>query len=125
MPPHWKVTVKNFEDLKPNTVYSTRVASVDKTSNGKAIHVTLEHTDECQAGRLHEVELPLPIRPRGPAADLFRPCGMEVVVNGKITPRDIVGSAVGVRFKPSGNDTYEISAFEVFNKETQDDARSV
>ena len=112
MPRAWIETVSDWPSLIPARLYQCRVREVAKQASSKAIRVLLEHLDDEQAGRVSEAVLPLPIRPEGLGASLFRATSVDVAVGAKLSPKDLTGRVVGVRFRACGNGGFEPIAFE-------------
>jgi hypothetical protein len=113
MPRKWEETVKPFEPLKENHRYLLQVSGVSKCSKA-AICLTLEHVaGHSQAGRVHTLTLPLPIRPDGLTAEFFRAVGIQVQVDTKVAPKDAFGRQVYVKFSlAEGQNEPKVVTFE-------------
>jgi hypothetical protein len=100
MPRKWVATVEDFPPLQPNRWYRVRVSAVEKERTHNAIAVDLEHLEPDQQGRTTSVQLPLPIRPAGAAAELFGAAlgDQSVLAGGQIAPKDAVGAVVRASF---------------------------
>ena len=124
----WQEIVKPFDPLKENHPYLVRITRICKDPNVKAMCVTLEHIgDDIQAGRIHQISLPLPIRPEGLTANFFRATGIQLEVGYKITPTVVIGKTTYARFSQSKeNEEAHILSFESITHEaesTQQDAQ--
>lgn len=120
MPRQWLLIVQDYPPLQPNRWYRVRVSAVEKDRTQNAIAVDLEHVDSDQQGRNTSVHLPLPIRPAGPAAELFVAAfGDQAVLAGaQVAPLDAVGAVVQARFvqSPDGQH-WQAAAFRPADKE--------
>lgn len=122
MPRTWELQVEPWQKLIAGRAYSMRVLSVGKSKAAKGIRVILEHLDATQAGRKQEIVLPLPLHPDGITADFFRACGMQVATGDSISPKDVIGMTVNVRFASTPDDKHQPTAFEPApDEETQNE----
>ena len=89
------------EDHPPlgTTPYPMRVLSVRKAKS--VLTVSLEHLAEEQAGRQHETDLALPVRPGNPTARFFAALGFDTSAGSKIRPADAIGRELLVQFSSS------------------------
>ncbi len=72
--------VQNWRHYHPDRWYAVLIVylCIMKNETSRRVHVTLEHLDEAQAGRVHHVDLPRPIMPSGlraPNIMVFRVSG--------------------------------------------------
>ena len=117
MPRPWTLTVEAFTALVGTVLYAMRVVDVSK-GDGETILVTLVHLSRAQAGRIHRVELPLPVHPGNLVAQLFAAAiGARTDVGTVISPREAIGKIVAVRFEvPAGAEPIVVE-FKPLNKE--------
>lgn len=108
MPRKWLESIEEFPVLQAQRWYRVRINAVDKDRTHNAIAVNLEHLDSDQQGRTTSVQLPLPIRPAGVAAEMFASCGL---VGRQIAPRDAVGSILQARLAVSPDGTSQPTHF--------------
>jgi hypothetical protein len=88
------------------------VSDIERLTKDKVIRVTVEFKGKQMQGRSLDFRLPLPIRPDGIAADFFRACGISVVSNMKVSPRDTMGKTLKARFEEEVNGKYQPLHFE-------------
>ena len=93
------LTVINWLDTKEGKLYKGIVKkAVNKT---KYIHVSIENLHPTQMGRVHEMHLPLPIRPSKyhKTCSFLLACGIDATIDGvEICLDDIAGTSIGMKF---------------------------
>ena len=94
----WLVEVKQWPSLR-HRAYPMRILDIRKSK--KEILVTLEHLSNEQAGRRHEIVLPVAIYPDNLTARFLRAAGLTITVGEKVCPSDATGTAIGVVFGPT------------------------
>jgi hypothetical protein len=97
----WQVMVMDYPEFRRNQVYRARIRRLTKSPKPRGMCVLLEYLDDDQAGRTHEVFLPLPIRPAGLTASLFTAAGVDLAVGKTVNPKDAIGAIVGVHIAPT------------------------
>ena len=86
--------------------------AVDKT---QYIHVIIENLDPTQLGRIHEIDLPLPIRPSKyhRTCSFLIACGIDANIDGiEIDLNHIIDTTIGMRFRIAGQDWAQQIDFE-------------
>jgi hypothetical protein len=119
-----QVTVK-VEDYPLVTVGQTcpgLVSGIEKKSKPPRLRVQFRNLHPKQDGRMHEVMLPLPLRPGGITADFFRAVGQELDVGRTIPVRSAVGTVVRMKFGSSADGQVEVVSFEPPAKENRNAA---
>ena len=117
-PRQLSVTVCPWPEYRDGRRYRARVERVVKSAKPSGLAVELEHLDSDQQGRRLEVILPLPPRPGGLTAGLFRACGMDVIVGARIVVQEIIGRIVAVNILRQPEGRWSVVSFEPI-KETQ------
>jgi len=96
MPRPLELTVQSWPPLK-HRPYAMEVLTLRK--KGQAIHVTLVHLDDEQAGRRQEICLSLPLLPSPhPSTLFFDALGFPVHVSARINPKEAIGRRMLVTF---------------------------
>lgn len=107
------ITVKGWPDPKKGKLYKGVVrTAINKT---KFVRVTIENLDPSQLGRIHNIDLPLPIRPSRyhETCAFLMACGIDATINGvSIDLNEVVGTTVGMRFGTASQDGSEQIDFE-------------
>ena len=115
----FELTVEDHPPLDPKRWYLIVILNISRAA-GKApeIRVALAHLDAEQAGRAHDIQLALPLRPGNLAAELFRCLGFSVDVNQIIHPREAVGRRLLARFalSPKTN-SFQVVEFKPITEE--------
>ncbi len=107
------LTVEEWPDPKENKLYKGRVVKTEAKGKPKCLHITIENLDPSQYGRLHDVSLPLPIRPGNRTCLFLEACGVDVsTVGTKIRLDDITDATVGMRFGTIHEEGFEQIDFE-------------
>ena len=107
------LSVKGWRNLRKGKLYKGIIKeAVNKT---QYIHVIIENLDPTQLGRIHEIDLPLPIRP----SKYHRTCsflmarGIDANIDGvKIDLNHIIDTTIGMRFRTAGQDGAQQIDFE-------------
>lgn len=99
MPRKWTLTAKSWPGINAGRPYPMQVLDIRKSKEGML--VTLEHFCKSQAGRRHEVVLPLDIYPDNLTARLLRAAGLTVVVGEHVSPAEALGATILVTFEPT------------------------
>ena len=107
------VTVEPWPDLKPGRLYKGRVRTLSVDKAGNRLRLIVENLNPVQQGRIHEIDLPLPVRPGNPTAAFLTACGLDANEIGTTIDLDrIVGGVVGLRCRPPAADQVEAFEFE-------------
>jgi len=96
------VTTEPWPALKEGRLYKARIktAAPDTDKAAGALRATLENLDPTQLGRIHELELPLPLRPGNRACAFLAACGIDATAMGTTVDLDrLAGVIVGMRFR--------------------------
>jgi hypothetical protein len=117
--PHRKsnvLTVQAWPRLTDGKLYRGKVKGVrvDRTHASRRLHVVIENLDpDHQRGRVHELDLLLPIHPGSRTALFLLACGIDATTIGTTICLDGVANAVvGMRFRGLGPDGSEEFDFE-------------
>ena len=113
--------VQDHPAYRPNRWYLLRVLEITRQGRPLAFHVSLENLDQEQAGRVHQVDLPLPIMPSGLSSSFFNACGFDTSVGARIAYEDATGKTALAKFTPSPDGDWQVAAFEPVSKELPDD----
>ena len=125
MPKRKRLRVEAWSALLLGRMYLVYVRNIEVSRKTEVVRVTLEHLDREQEGRVHEVELPLPVRPAGRTSSFFQACGVEVALNAEFFPEDAVGKIVAVEFGPlHGYDQWQPVRFGPPDQETKNERES-
>jgi len=91
--------VKAWPILKGGKLYNGTVRKAHADKEAQRIHVAVEHLDTSQLGRIHEFDLPLPIRPGNRTCAFLSACGIDASTIGtKICIDDIIDTVIGMKF---------------------------
>lgn len=115
------LTVQAWPALIVGKRYPGKVKAVrtQKAHGSHCLHVVLENLDELdQHGRIHELDLPLPLRPGNAASLFFRASGTDAsTVGTNIRIDQTVGAVIGMRFRGLGpNDSEEFDFEPIANR---------
>ena len=109
------LTVEGWPDPKLSKLYKGRVGRIETKGKPKCLHVTIENLDPSQLGRIHDVSLPLPLRPGNRTCSFLTACGTDVsTVGTKVCLDDITGATIGMRFGSVAQDGSQQIDFERF-----------
>jgi len=107
------LTVKGWRDPKEGKLCKAIVKkAVNKT---KYVHVSIENLHPTQVGRIHEMRLPLPIRPSRyhKTCAFLIACGIDASIDGvKICLDDTIDTVIGIRFGVIAQDGPQRIEFE-------------
>ena len=92
----WLISVKPWPELQAGQLYPMRILDTHKSKDGML--VVLEHQSDEQAGRRHELVLPLDIYPDNLTARFLKAAGLMITVGEKVCPPDAIGTTIGVVF---------------------------
>lgn len=93
------LTIVGWSDPKKGKLYKGKVKKADVNRKSKCLRVTIENLNPSQLGRIHEVNLPLPVRPGNRTCSFLTACGIDACAVGtRISLEDITGVTVGMRF---------------------------
>jgi hypothetical protein len=107
------LTVEGWPDPKPSKLYKGRVEKSETKGKPKCLHVTIENLDPSQLGRIHDVSLPLPVRPGNLTSSFLMACGIDVsTVGTKVCLDNITDAIIGMRFGMVGKDGAQQVDFE-------------
>ncbi|MFC1636833.1 hypothetical protein ACFL5Z_18570 [Planctomycetota bacterium] len=115
------LTVEDWPDPKMGKLYKCLVKKVDTDKKAKCICVAVENLDRTQLGRIHDISLPLPIRPSvcHKTCSFLLACGIDASTHGKeININDTIGSIIGIRFGTKEQDGSQQIEFEKFEDST-------
>ena len=107
------VTVEPWPDLKPGRLYRGRVRTLAVDKAGNRLCLIVENLNTVQQGRVHEIDLPLPVRPGNHTAAFLAACGLDANEIGTTIDLDrLVGGVVGLRPRLPAADHAEVFDFE-------------
>jgi hypothetical protein len=107
------LTVEGWPDPKLGKLYKGRVVRSEAKGKPKCLHVTIENLDSSQLGRIHDLSLPLPIRPGNRTCSFLTACGIDAsTVGTKVCLDDIAGVIIGMRFGTVAQDGSQQIDFE-------------
>ena len=112
-----RLIVETEAPLEPKRWYTVRVMGLEVTKREKYMTVSLTHVDGDHQGRCHVVQLQLPVRPYGLAAEFLRACGFEVAAHAELEPEDAVGRLIAVQFDPVAQGGGAVSSFKRLDAE--------
>jgi len=103
--------VKGWPDPRKGKLYKGAVKKA--VNKAKSLHITIENLDSSQLGRMHDVNLPLPVRPGNRTCSFFAACGIDTrAVGTKVCLDDIAGVTIGMRFGMIAQDGSQEVDFE-------------
>jgi hypothetical protein len=91
--------VKGWANPKKGMLYKGIVREAKNKT--KYVHVAIENLDPTQLGRIHEIDLPLPLRPSRyhRTCSFLIACGIDASIDGmKINLDNIIDTTIGMRF---------------------------
>ena len=107
------ITIEAWPEPKRGRLYKGIVRKVDIDNKAKCVHVTIENLDPSQLGRIHDVNLPLPVRPGNKTSSFLAACGIDVnTVGAKVCLDDIIGATIGMMFGTVAQDGSQEVDFE-------------
>lgn len=109
------LTVQDWSNPKRGKLYRGIVKKTDPDKKAQCIHVAIENLDRTQLGRVHEINLPLPIRPSiyHKTCSFLSACGIDASVDGvKICLDDTINTIIGIRFGAIAQDGSQQIDFE-------------
>ena len=107
------LTIEGWSDPKKDKLYKGKVEKVDVDRKSKCLRVTIENLNPSQLGRIHEVSLPLPVRPGNRTCSFLTACGIDArTIGTKVCLDDITGAAIGMRFGAVAQDESQQVDFE-------------
>ncbi len=107
------ITVEPYPDLVIDRTYPGIIKDYTLHDASNRLRVTVENCDSRQEGRLHQVELHLPVHPLDRSCRFFVACGIEATEIGTEIQIDlIVGRHIGLRYRGQGVDGTEMFDFE-------------
>ena len=101
MPRRWSIEVRPWPKLRVGKRYPMQVLAVRRSSRPSGILVDLEHLCKQQAGRCHEVLLPLDVYPGNLTARFLKAAGLTIAIGENVCPSDAVGTTILITFGPS------------------------
>jgi len=105
--------VKGWAKPKKGKLYKGIIREVE--IKAKHVHVVIENLDPTQLGRVHEIDLPLPIRPSRyhRTCSFLMACGIDATSDGvSVDLSQIAGVTVGMRFGAVAQDGLQQIDFE-------------
>ena len=107
------VTVTAYPKLRNGRLYHGRIKMIRHQRGQHRLHLEIENLDHSQCGRVHALDLPLPVRPGNRASALLLACGCEACRIGAVIDLDaVVGHVIGLRFRGQDTDGNEQFDFE-------------
>ena len=107
------VTVTAYARLRNGQLYHGRIKKIRHQRGQHCLHVEIENLDPGQRGRIHVLDLPLPVRPGNRASALLLACGCEACRIGAVIDLDVVvDHIVGLRSRGQEADGNERFDFE-------------
>jgi len=107
------LTIVGWSDPKKGKLYKGKVEKADVDRKSKCLRVTIENLNPSQLGRIHEVSLPLPVRPGNRTYSFLTACGIDATTVGtKVCLDDITSAAIGMRFGTVAQDGSQQIDFE-------------
>ncbi|MFC1793576.1 hypothetical protein ACFL3Q_08330 [Planctomycetota bacterium] len=104
------ITVVDWRKIKVGKLYKGMIKTA--VINNKRLRVMIENLDNTQLGRLHDISLPLPVRPGSRTGRFLTAAGQDANTVGKqIVLDDVVGAVIGIRFS-TANGSDQNSDFE-------------
>ena len=107
------LTVKGWSNPKKGKLYKGLVKRTDNKTT--YLHINVENLDPTQLGRIHDIKLPLPVRPSiyHKTCSFLLACGINASTHGtKINLDDTIGSIIGIRFGARAQDGSQQIDFE-------------
>jgi hypothetical protein len=102
-----RLTFEPWSDPKPGKLYQGRISEL--SAYRESVSVTVVNLDKTMAGRLHRCELPKALHTDNRTCRFASAAGLDVHEFGdQINLRDSIGTVIGMRFTPAGDD-YEIT----------------
>jgi hypothetical protein len=95
------LTVEDWPHLQIGKLYKGVVKKVDADKKAQCLQVSIENLNRIQLGRIHQISLPLPIRPSiyHQTCSFLLACGIDATSHGKnININDAIGAVIGIRF---------------------------
>jgi hypothetical protein len=114
------ITIIDWRKIKEKKLYKGTIKTA--VANNKHLCIVIENLDNSQLGRLHDISLPLPVRPGSRTSRFLTATGQDAKTVGKqICLGDIVGAVVGMRFSSSDGSDKDIE-FERIEPVVEDKA---
>ena len=111
------LTIEGWPKLKKGKFYKGQIKKVNINRKSKSLNVTIENLDPTQLGHIHNIELPLPVRPGSKAYSFISSCGIDAgTIGTKICLDDLNGALIGIRFNSNQNDTIQQVDFKKIEK---------
>lgn len=107
------LTVKGWRNPRKGKLYKGIIKKV--VNETQFIHVIIENLEPTQLGRIHEIDLPLPIRPSKyhRTCSFLMACGIDANIDGiEIDLNHIIDTTIGMRFRTVGQDGIQKIDFE-------------
>jgi len=107
------LTVKGWRNPRKGKLYKGIIKKV--VNETQYIHVIIKNLDPTQLGRIHDIDLPLPIRPSKyhRTCSFLMACGIDANIDGvKIDLNHIIDTTIGMRFRTAGQDGAQQIDFE-------------
>ena len=115
------IIVKGWSDPKKGKLYRGVVR--EATKGVELAHVIIENLDPSQLGRIHEMDLPWPVRPSRyhRTCSFLMACGIDAIIDGvSIDLNEIAGTTVGMRFSATAQDGSQKIDFERVKNPSRD-----
>lgn len=111
------LTVEGWPKLKKGKFYKGKVKKININRKSKSLNVTIENLDPTQLGRIHDIELPLPVRPRSKAYSFISACGIDAgTIGTKICLDDLSDAIICMRFSTNQEDGIQKIDFKRIEK---------
>lgn len=91
------VTIVDWRKIKIGKLYKGIIKKA--VANNKYLRIGIENLNNTQLGRLHDISLPLPVRPGSRTGRFLTAAGQDANTIGKqINLADLIGTVIGMRF---------------------------
>ncbi len=91
------ITIEPWPPLRSDGLYEGVIRSFYLDDASSALHVRIVNLDPEQGGRIHTVDLPLPVRPGNHTSEFLMACGLNATKVGTTLDLDkIVNRSVGL-----------------------------
>ena len=105
------ITVQPWPKLRKGRLYKGKVKSVQLKKKSHCLFVAIVNLDH--ADRIHEIELPLPLRPHSRTSAFLAACGIDATTVGNTVNLDQTADCViGLRSRGQGDNKAEQFDFE-------------
>lgn len=107
------LTVQPWPKLRKGRLYKGKVKTVHLKKASHCLKVRIVNLDPSQADRIHEMDLPLPVRPGNRTCAFLAACGIDATTVGNTVNLDQTADRViGLRSRGQGDNGSEEFDFE-------------